>query len=141
MDDLALKADVIVDALFGTGLAHSEVREPHARWIRSANAARANGGAAIIAVDCPSGLNAQTGAPARECIEADETVTMLAVKRGLLEADALGGAPPPHGLAARPARQGRRTEGRPIPHGLHRFVPGLAVVAHLRPPPIISMVR
>lgn len=92
------RADVIVDAILGTGFSHSEVREPYASWINLANEARdsegkdesesESKGAWLIAVDCPSGLNAQTGVPAQACIRADETVTMLAVKTGLLAFEA-----------------------------------------------------
>ena len=38
-----------------------------------------------VAIDVPSGLNAQTGAAARPCFAADMTVTMLAFKPGLVE--------------------------------------------------------
>lgn len=87
VEHLLAEADVIVDAILGTGFAHSEVREPYAGWIAAANVAHAVG-VRIIAADCPSGLNAQTGATAHECIHADETVTMLAVKPGLLQEEA-----------------------------------------------------
>ena len=39
----------------------------------------------VIAVDCPSGVNCETGEAADECIPADMTVTMAAVKQGLLK--------------------------------------------------------
>jgi NAD(P)H-hydrate epimerase len=39
----------------------------------------------IIAVDCPTGVDSDTGEAADECIPADLTVTMAAVKQGLLE--------------------------------------------------------
>jgi ADP-dependent NAD(P)H-hydrate dehydratase / NAD(P)H-hydrate epimerase len=39
----------------------------------------------IIAVDCPSGVDSDTGAVAEECIPADATVTMAAVKQGMLK--------------------------------------------------------
>lgn len=91
-------ADVVVDAILGTGFSYAEVREPYASWIALANEVRgcksecsgkdAGEGAWLIAVDCPSGLNAQTGAPAQACIRADETITMLAVKTGLLVSEA-----------------------------------------------------
>jgi hydroxyethylthiazole kinase-like uncharacterized protein yjeF len=38
----------------------------------------------VVAVDCPSGVDADSGQAAAECIPADLTVTMAAVKRGLL---------------------------------------------------------
>lgn len=89
----------MVDAILGTGFSHSEVREPYASWIVLANEVCGRKsecsdkgadevGMAGIAVDCPSGLNAQTGAPAQACIRADETITMLAVKKGLLVPEA-----------------------------------------------------
>ncbi|MEA3352097.1 MAG: NAD(P)H-hydrate dehydratase [Chloroflexota bacterium] len=39
----------------------------------------------VVAVDCPSGVDSDTGEAAPECIPADLTVTMAAVKRGLLQ--------------------------------------------------------
>jgi ADP-dependent NAD(P)H-hydrate dehydratase / NAD(P)H-hydrate epimerase len=39
----------------------------------------------IIAVDCPSGVDCDTGEAALECIPADLTVSMAAVKQGLLK--------------------------------------------------------
>jgi ADP-dependent NAD(P)H-hydrate dehydratase / NAD(P)H-hydrate epimerase len=38
----------------------------------------------VVAVDCPSGVDADSGQAAAECIPAELTVTMAAVKRGLL---------------------------------------------------------
>lgn len=81
-------ADVIVDAILGTGFVHDQVREPYATWIRQANGAHRKHGVRIVAADCPSGLSAQTGATASECITAGETVTMIVPKTGLLESQA-----------------------------------------------------
>ena len=81
-------ADVIVDAILGTGFAHDRVREPYATWICLTNEAHNDHGTPLVAADCPSGLNAQTGATASECIAADETVTMIVPKAGLLESQA-----------------------------------------------------
>ncbi|MBI5946092.1 MAG: NAD(P)H-hydrate dehydratase [Chloroflexi bacterium] len=39
----------------------------------------------IVAVDCPSGIDCDTGEAALECLPADLTVTMAAVKRGMLK--------------------------------------------------------
>ncbi len=78
-------ASLIIDAMLGTGFAYDTVREPLSTWINCANDARANHDAMVLAVDCPSGLNAQTGKPAHECVKADLTVTMLAIKTGLVE--------------------------------------------------------
>lgn len=92
------RADVVVDAILGTGFSYSEVREPYESWIALANEVcgrkpecsgkGAGEGAWLIAVDCPSGLNAQMGTAAQACIRADETITMLAVKTGLLVPEA-----------------------------------------------------
>ena len=79
-------ADIIVDAILGTGFAHDSVRAPFDEWIRLANARRSQG-ALIVAADCPSGLNAQTGRAASVCIQADETVTMIVSKTGLHRLD------------------------------------------------------
>ena len=75
-------ADVIVDAILGTGFSGESVRAPYDGWIRLANARRGEG-ARIVAADVPSGLSAQTGAAADPCIEADLTVTMIVQKTGL----------------------------------------------------------
>ncbi len=39
----------------------------------------------VVAVDCPSGVDSDTGEAAPECIPAELTVTMAAIKRGLLQ--------------------------------------------------------
>jgi len=39
----------------------------------------------VVAVDCPSGVDCDSGQAAPECIPADHTVTMAAVKQGLLK--------------------------------------------------------
>jgi hydroxyethylthiazole kinase-like uncharacterized protein yjeF len=71
-------ADVVVDALFGTGF-HGEPRDDAARQIGRINAADA----AIVAVDLPSGVDASTGEVAGAVVDADLTVTMHGPKVGL----------------------------------------------------------
>lgn len=78
-------ADCIIDALLGTGFTYDEVRPPYSTWIEAANEARRNKGSIIVAADVPSGLNAQLGVPAQSCIEANLTITMLALKPGLVK--------------------------------------------------------
>ena len=39
----------------------------------------------VVAVDCPSGMDCDTGEAAEECLNADVTVTMAAVKQGMLK--------------------------------------------------------
>jgi NAD(P)H-hydrate epimerase len=71
------EAAVVIDALLGTG-AQGEVRELMAAAIRIANAS----GVPILAVDIPSGLDANTGEVLGVCIEATVTVTFVAPKVG-----------------------------------------------------------
>ena len=77
--DLIHPFDMAVDALLGTGI-RGEVTGFIAdliHWINMQEAVR-------VAVDVPSGLDADTGFPAGVCIEADVTATMAEYKRGLL---------------------------------------------------------
>lgn len=71
-------ADVVVDALLGTG-ASSPLRPPIDRWCRALRSVRAP----IIAADLPTGVDADTGAVVPEAVRATRTVTFLAPKRGL----------------------------------------------------------
>lgn len=70
-------ANWIVDALLGTG-ATGSVREPYAAAIRLMNAS----GKPILAVDLPSGLDADTGQPSGACVRASATATFVARKTG-----------------------------------------------------------
>ncbi|HHV79373.1 MAG TPA: NAD(P)H-hydrate dehydratase [Firmicutes bacterium] len=72
---------LIVDALLGTGFS-GEVREPVASVIDAISSAR-EGGARVLAVDVPSGLDASTGQVSRHCVKADVTVTFQFMKVGL----------------------------------------------------------
>lgn len=72
-------ASVIVDALLGIGT-RGAVREPVASAIRAMNAA----GRPIVAVDLPSGLDADSGVIGGVAIRARVTVTCGRLKRGLL---------------------------------------------------------
>ncbi len=73
------KCELLVDAIFGTGL-HSDVREPISTIINEIN----NLHIPVLAVDLPSGLDADTGNPLGTCVQADRTVTIGLPKRGLL---------------------------------------------------------
>ncbi len=75
--------DVVVDALLGTGLEQA-VREPLARLIERLDRARAAGRVrGMLAIDVPSGLNADTGMPMGTALHADVTVSFIGRKRGL----------------------------------------------------------
>jgi NAD(P)H-hydrate epimerase len=43
------------------------------------------GGLRVVAIDCPSGMDCNSGEAASECIHADLTVTLAATKIGLLK--------------------------------------------------------
>jgi hydroxyethylthiazole kinase-like uncharacterized protein yjeF len=70
-------ADVVIDALFGTGV-HGAPREEAAQQIRAMNGS----GAPVVAVDIPSGVNASTGEVPGEAVSAELTVTFHGRKVG-----------------------------------------------------------
>jgi hydroxyethylthiazole kinase-like uncharacterized protein yjeF len=74
-------ADVVIDALFGTGF-HGAPRDDAAQTIERINTAPAP----IVAVDLPSGVDGSTGEIAGAAVAADVTVTMHAPKVGLVVA-------------------------------------------------------
>lgn len=74
--------DVVVDALFGTGLDRAP-QDDYAMAIGVMNAA----GKPLVAVDIPSGLNADSGNIMGTAVAADLTVTFIGHKRGLYTAD------------------------------------------------------
>ena len=76
-------ADVIIDGVFGTGLART-VEGESATVISRAN----ESGVPVLAVDIPSGLSSDTGAALGAAIRADATVSLVAWKRGLFTGDA-----------------------------------------------------
>ena len=72
----------IVDAVLGTGAAGSP-RGAVALAIDAINATRDGAeGPRVLAVDLPSGLDADTGVPAGICVRADITATFVAEKAG-----------------------------------------------------------
>lgn len=76
---LAGRADMIVDALFGTGL-QGPLRGDYRVLIEAINAL----GIPILAVDIPSGLDCDTGRPLGAAIKAADTVTFVVAKRGFV---------------------------------------------------------
>lgn len=87
----AAEADVLVDALLGTGFSYDSLREPVRGYVQiiaglsgqdccGLGAERPS----IVAIDVPSGLNAQTGQATDPVVCADCTVTMMALKTGLM---------------------------------------------------------
>ncbi|MEE0344247.1 MAG: DNA-deoxyinosine glycosylase [Eggerthellaceae bacterium] len=99
------KADLIIDAILGTGFSGDTVREPFSTWIELANQQKVREevheklhntdhrtcsiqNARIIAADVASGFSAQIGTAATPCIVADHTVTMITLKTGLVQPNA-----------------------------------------------------
>ena len=82
---LAKAADLVVDALLGTGLT-GDVREPYLSLIRLINACDKP----VLSVDLPSGLEANLGAVLRAAVRATRTATFVLPKQGfyLLEGPA-----------------------------------------------------
>jgi ADP-dependent NAD(P)H-hydrate dehydratase / NAD(P)H-hydrate epimerase len=103
----AARAELVVDAIFGTGLS-SAVRGVPADVIELINSC----GAPVFAVDIPSGLDADTGQALGACVQAEATATFGFAKLGQtiypgvrlcgrlavvdigLDADAVAAAPP-----------------------------------------------
>ena len=77
---------LIVDGLFGIGLTRA-VTEPYAGLIAQANALAARDDCALLALDCPSGLDADTGTRRGATIVASHTITFIGGKPGLLTGD------------------------------------------------------
>jgi NAD(P)H-hydrate epimerase len=73
------RADVAIDAIFGTGF-RGFPEEDWAAAIGGLNEA----GTAVVAVDIPSGVNGETGAVEGEAVWADVTVTFGAAKTGVV---------------------------------------------------------
>jgi hydroxyethylthiazole kinase-like uncharacterized protein yjeF len=74
--------DVVVDAIFGTGLDRAPEGD-FRRAVEAIHAARL-AGARVLAVDIPSGVSADTGRPHGIAVKADVTVTFAFLKLGLV---------------------------------------------------------
>jgi NAD(P)H-hydrate epimerase len=72
-----VKADLIIDAIFGTGLLEPP-RDPFPAQVAAIEATRIP----ILAVDLPSGLDCDTGQPLGPTLHARRTVTFVAPKIG-----------------------------------------------------------
>lgn len=80
---LLKQSDVVVDAIFGVGLSRN-VYGTYYEIISAIN----NYGNNVMAIDIPSGLNADTGEVMNICVKADETFTIEILKKGFFLADA-----------------------------------------------------
>ena len=71
------RVDLIIDALFGTGLTQRP-REPFDAFVKFVKST----GVPVTAIDLPSGMDCDTGQPLGPCIRATHTVTFVAEKAG-----------------------------------------------------------
>lgn len=79
-DEELAEADVVIDALLGTGI-HGPVDGVLAELIDRVNSLR--GGRKVLAVDIPSGIDADSGVVHNTAIRAEQTVTLATPKLGL----------------------------------------------------------
>lgn len=75
-------ADVILDGIMGTGIT-LPLQGTVPQILKIVGETRQD--AVVVAVDCPSGVDCDSGQAAPECLKADLTVCMAAVKAGLLK--------------------------------------------------------
>jgi NAD(P)H-hydrate epimerase len=79
-------ADVLLDGVLGTGV-KLPLKKDVAEFLSEVNDILdgLDEGPIVVAVDCPSGVDCDSGEIADEAISADLTVTMAAVKQGMLK--------------------------------------------------------
>jgi NAD(P)H-hydrate epimerase len=82
---IVASADLLIDGLFGTGI-HLPLRDPAPAIIEAMNGT----GRPIVAVDVPSGMDADSGTGAEDAVRAAATVTLAAPKAGLAGASSAG---------------------------------------------------
>ena len=82
---IAASADLLVDGLFGTGI-RLPLRDPAPAIVAAMNATERP----IVAIDVPSGMDADTGMGAETAVRAAATVTLVAPKAGLGRASNAG---------------------------------------------------
>ena len=82
LKDKLERAQLIVDAIFGTGLS-GEVKEPYRTIIQLINSYEKP----VLSVDVPSGLDATEGKVLSVCIKATKTVTFALPKTGFIKND------------------------------------------------------
>ena len=83
IENLALQADLLIDALLGTGFS-GKMRSLFIRLCGCINRVKEkNPACQVLAVDIPTGVNADTGEADGSAVRADATVTMALPKLGL----------------------------------------------------------
>ena len=79
LQDVISWSDILVDAMLGVGLS-SPLKGIYAQAVEMINASAGP----VVAIDIPTGINADTGAVMGTAVLADLTVTMALLKRGLV---------------------------------------------------------
>lgn len=78
--------DLVIDALLGTGV-HTPLSPLLTKIVATMNSL----GAPVLAVDLPSGLNADTGCAMGALVRATRTLTFIGIKQGMLTSDGVDG--------------------------------------------------
>lgn len=112
---------LVIDGLFGIGLKR-DLNGGYAALVEQINALDAP----VLALDVPSGLNADTGRVMGCAVMADHTMTFIALKPGLLTLDG-----PDHCGTLHAADLGLTAGTEAAPHGA---LIGHGVLAHVLPP-------
>jgi len=107
---------LIIDAVLGTGLSRPVTGEV-ADAIAAINAA-GDAGVAVLSVDCPSGMDVETGNAQGACVRASVTVSFVGLKEGFLTLEAqpmlgevvVADVGAPRELAERLGRRAQETE-------------------------------
>jgi NAD(P)H-hydrate epimerase len=79
-------SDLVIDALVGTGLSR-DLDPTFERLVNEINGLGADG-VPVLAVDLPSGMDADTGVPRRVAVRATATVTFAGIKEGFFALEA-----------------------------------------------------
>jgi NAD(P)H-hydrate epimerase len=86
IDKEIITADLLLDGVLGTGIT-LPLKDPIKTLLKKIKdrLEQADDKPIVVAVDCPSGIDCNTGQVDPACIPADLTVTMAAIKKGLFE--------------------------------------------------------
>jgi NAD(P)H-hydrate epimerase len=124
---LSLRPALVVDALFGIGL-NRPLSDEWSAFIEAINRANLK----VLAVDVPSGLNAETGEPSNVAVRAAVTLTVGAPKLGMLRASAwpyVGRLEVADEVGLIPCNQTSELSWV-LPEDFERFPPARAVASH-----------
>jgi ADP-dependent NAD(P)H-hydrate dehydratase / NAD(P)H-hydrate epimerase len=86
LKELIFQHGILLDGILGTGI-QLPLKNEISELLKSINEwlDKMEKPPKVVAVDCPSGIDCNSGEAAPDCIPADLTVTMAAVKAGLLQ--------------------------------------------------------